>query len=72
MKRSEVIAKISKAARAKGMRFEIAREGGNHTLYSLGGVMVPIGRHPTSNLPGGIALRIFKQCEPPLGKGWWR
>ncbi|AYR01264.1 HicA-like toxin [Mycobacterium phage Oscar] len=69
-KRTEVIAKIRKAAKAAGVPFELHRQGGNHELYSLDGIMVPIGRHPS--LDGYVALKIYKQCEPKLGKGWWR
>ncbi|BBC43346.1 putative type II toxin-antitoxin system HicA family toxin [Mycobacterium phage Y10] len=72
MKRSQVLTKIGKAAKAAGASFELEREGSNHALYRLDGVLVPIGRHPTGDLPGGIVRRIFKQCEPSLGKDWWR
>ncbi|QAX95635.1 HicA-like toxin [Mycobacterium phage Nibb] len=69
-KRTEVIAKIRKAAKAQGLAFVSVREGGNHEVFDLDGIMVPIGRHPS--LDGYLALKIYKQCEPKLGKGWWR
>ncbi len=69
-KRAEVIEKISKAAKKAGLSFDIHREGGSHTIYNLDGIMVPIARHP--NLDGHLAVKVYKQCEPKLGKGWWR
>ncbi|QFG14145.1 HicA-like toxin [Mycobacterium phage Curiosium] len=69
-KRTEVIAKIRKAAKAKGLRLESVRKGANHEIFDLDGVMVPIGNHKI--LDGYLALKIYKECEPKLGKGWWR
>lgn len=69
-KRTEVIDKINKAAKRARLSFEIQREGGNHTIYNLDGLMIPIARHPT--VDGYLATKIYKQCEPKLGKGWWR
>ncbi|WNM74164.1 HicA-like toxin [Mycobacterium Phage Nergal] len=66
---SEIVAKIRKAAKAKGLTFESVRQGGNHEIYDLDGIMVPIGR---GKLDKYVTLKIFKQCEPKLGKGWWR
>ncbi|AEO94231.1 hypothetical protein CL60_gp09 [Mycobacterium phage BarrelRoll] len=69
-KRNEVITKIRKAAKAKGLKFKSVRKGANHEIFDLDGVMVPIGNH--SILDGYLALKIYKECEPKLGKGWWR
>lgn len=67
-KRKEVIKKIEKAAKAKGFEFVEKREGGNHTIYDLDGVMVPIARHNEIDRPE----TIYRECEDKLGKGWWR
>ncbi|MBS4730540.1 hypothetical protein MSM1_20185 [Mycobacterium sp. SM1] len=69
-KRTEVIDKITKGAKKAGLRLEIQREGANHTIYNLDGLMIPIARHPV--VDGYLAIKIYKQCEPKLGKGWWR
>ncbi|QFG08482.1 hypothetical protein SEA_GUANICA15_98 [Mycobacterium phage Guanica15] len=68
--RTEVIAKIRKAARAKGLTFEFEREGGNHEIWNLDGIRVPISRH--KYVHEHLALKIYKQCQPKLGTGWWR
>ncbi len=62
--------KIAGAAERAGLLWEILRQGGNHTLYRLDGVTVPIARH--NDLDEYYAVRVYKQCEAKLGKGWWR
>jgi hypothetical protein len=52
------------------MDFTVAREGGRHTVYSLDGLMIPIPRH--REIGEGLTEAIYKECEPKLGKGWWR
>jgi hypothetical protein len=69
-KRTEIIQKITKAAKAAGMSFEIIREGANHTIYGLDGLMVAVGRH--NEFGQRYAEMIYKQCEPKPGKGWWK
>lgn len=70
MNRREVIKRIGKAAKAAGLKWEVQREGANHTVYSLDGLRIPISRG--SSLDDGYARMVFKECEPKLGKGWWR
>ncbi len=48
----------------------MAREGANHTVYTLNGVVVPIPRH--NELGEIFSVDIFKECECVLGKGWWK
>jgi hypothetical protein len=43
--RREVLKKISNAARVRGLEWSEVREGGNHTVFSLDGVLIPIARH---------------------------
>ncbi len=52
------------------MTFEIKREGANHTIYSLDGLTIAIGRH--NEFGHQYTEMIYKQCEPKLGKGWWK
>lgn len=70
MKRREVIKKIAAAAKKQGAEWILAREGANHTVYTLNGVVVPVPRH--NELGEIFAVDIFKECEGILGKGWWR
>ena len=70
MKRREVIKKIATAARKQEAEWILAREGANHTVYTLNGVVVPIPRH--NELGEIFSVDIFKECEDVLGKGWWK
>jgi hypothetical protein len=69
-KRAEIISKIQKAAKAAELKFLLVREGANHTIYDLDGVMIPIARH--RELGQRYAETIYKQCEIKLGGSWWR
>ena len=69
-RRREVVRKIGKAARARGLDWSQAREGANHTVYDLDGLMVPIARH--SEIDNLMAEIIYRQCAEKLGKDWWR
>ncbi|WP_158884439.1 hypothetical protein [Amycolatopsis anabasis] len=70
MKRREVIKKIAAAAKKHEAEWVLAREGANHTVYTLNGVVIPIPRH--NELGEIFAADIFKECEEVLGKGWWK
>lgn len=70
MKRKDVIRTISDAAKIRGLTWELARKGANHDIYTLVGLVIPIPRH--RELGEQLAVTIFKQCEPKLGKRWWR
>ena len=51
------------------MRFELVREGGQHTLYRLNGQNVVIPRHREINEI--TAKAIMKDLEDQVGKDWW-
>lgn len=70
MKRREVIKRISKQAKADGVDFDLKREGGSHSVYDLGGCMIPIPRHNEINEM--TARGIFIEAEEVFGKDWWR
>lgn len=69
-KRADIIAKIEKAAKAAELKLILVREGANHTIYDLDGVMIPIARH--RELGQRYAETVYKQCETKLGRSWWR
>jgi hypothetical protein len=69
-KRAEILSLIEKAAKAAELKFMLLREGANHSIYDLDGVMIPIARH--RELGQRYAETILKQCEAKLGRGWWR
>jgi hypothetical protein len=68
-KRRDIIKKIRSEARAKGVSFE-TREGGNHTVCTVGGIMIPIARH--NEIADLMAKIIYQECEEALGKDWWK
>ena len=65
-----VIRKIGKAAGQRGVVWELFKEGGNHTIYLLGGERIPVPRH--TEIDEGLAEKMFRECEEVLGRGWWR
>lgn len=69
-KRTEVIKKIGRAAESRGMSFDELREGANHTIYRLDGLMIPVGRH--NEFTNRYAEDVYRECEAKLGKGRWR
>ena len=72
MRTRELVKMISAAAKAQGIDFAPlpGRNRGGHTTYSLDGLRIPIPRH--TEVGNMFAERVFKECEPKLGKGWWR
>lgn len=70
MKQRELIRKIARAAKAKGLAWVLARHGANHDVYSLDGLKIPIARH--SEVTNRYAETVWQECEPKLGEGWWR
>ena len=69
-KRAEILRKIQTAADTRGVRFTQRREGANHSLYDLDGLMVTIGRH--KEFTNRHAEMVYKQCQSKLGKDWWK
>lgn len=69
MKRSEVLRRLNKAAKAKGVDFTI-EELTNHTGVTVGGKRSTLGRH--REIDDVTARKFFDQFADVLGKGWWR
>lgn len=69
-KARDLVSRIRKAAKTAGVTFEVEREGGRHTIYALGDLSIPIPRH--REIGEGLTEKIYKECEPELGKDWWR
>jgi hypothetical protein len=70
MKRSALIRKISKRAKAVGTTWELTRQGTNHEQWRCGDSIVYVPRHPQVN--DLTAQGICRDLEEELGKGWWR
>jgi hypothetical protein len=69
-KRRDLIKTIKAAAKTQDLTFEVDHEGGRHTVFSLDGLMIPIGRH--AEIDNQMAEIIYKECTPKLGRNWWR
>src|SRR5688572_26867155 len=65
MKRRDVIKRISKEAKTQGVSFDQKREGANHTVYNVGGCMIPIARH--NEIDDQMAREIFKEARTRKG-----
>jgi hypothetical protein len=70
MKRRELLKAIAAAARNADLSWALLRQGANHEVYSLDGLVIPIPRHTEINEL--TAESIFKECEPKLGRRWWK
>lgn len=70
MKRRDLIRKIAKAARDNNIPWTLQREGANHSVYDLDGLRIPIPRH--REIGDNTTRDILTECEPKLGKGWWK
>ena len=70
MKRTALIRQVAKAARARGIEFELLRSQGVHDIYTLDGQRIPIPRH--KEIPDGTVDGVRKLAESKLGRRWWR
>lgn len=70
MKRRDLLRRLAREAKTQDVSWVLDHEGGRHSVYRLGTRMVPVPRH--SEIGEGLARQIFVECEPELGKGWWR
>jgi hypothetical protein len=70
VKRRDLVKKIAAEAKLQGVPWTLSREGANHTIYTLDGVVIPVPRH--TELGENLTVDIFKECQDVLGKGWWR
>ncbi|WP_329177879.1 type II toxin-antitoxin system HicA family toxin [Streptomyces sp. NBC_01477] len=70
MKYRDLIGKIRKAAKAKGVLFEMQRQKGSHQMWTCGSTPVVIPKH--SEVNELTAASICKTLETELGEGWWR
>ena len=69
MKRTELTKRIGREARRQGVEWK-AVEGAKHDAYWLGSIKIPIpGTRRSGN---ALPQDILHECEPELGKGWWR
>jgi hypothetical protein len=66
----DLVKRIKEAADALDAEWVLDRRGGNHDIYKLGGMTVPVPRH--REIGERVAEDIFKECADVLGDGWWR
>lgn len=69
MKRTAVVKKLKKAAKAAGLSFEQV-ELTRHTSFKVGTSAHTLKRH--SEIDEVTARAFFAQYADVLGKGWWR
>ncbi|MFP8887984.1 type II toxin-antitoxin system HicA family toxin [Streptomyces mangrovi] len=70
MKYRDLVGKIRKAARRKGLAFEMHRQKGSHQYWTCGSTPVVIPKH--SEVNEITAEQICKRLEVELGEDWWR
>ncbi|MDR0436485.1 MAG: hypothetical protein LBH11_07010 [Propionibacteriaceae bacterium] len=69
--RRDILKRIEKAAKKAGVTFGFVREGGDHTIYTVGGKEFPIVRK-AGEVGDRYAEMLYREAEEVLGKGWWR
>lgn len=69
-RRTVLIKLLRKAAAKQGLPFTSVRQGGNHEIFQLDGLTIPIPRH--NEIDDDLATIIFKEAEIKLGKGWYQ
>ena len=69
MKRSQVIKRLRKAAKAAGVEFEI-EELTRHTGITVGGHRSTLARH--AEVDEVTVAKFYAQFQDVLGRGWWR
>ncbi len=66
----DIVKRIRREAARKGLAFELDREGANHSVYRLDGLLIPIPRH--RDIGERLTELIYRECQEKLGRGWWR
>jgi hypothetical protein len=69
MKRTQVLKRLKKAAKAAGVSYDES-EGTRHTHIVVGGIKSTLKRH--SEIDDITVGLFFDQFAGKLGKGWWR
>lgn len=66
MKRTDLLKRVKKMAKDAEVQFELEREGGNHTIYSLNGNNFPVPRHNEINeLTAKGILKMAQEIVAP-------
>ncbi|MEX0592910.1 MAG: type II toxin-antitoxin system HicA family toxin [Nitriliruptoraceae bacterium] len=69
MKRRDLIKGIHDAALAANLEFVSLRNAGDHELFSLDGLRIPVPNH--REITEGTARSIMRQAASKLGEDWW-
>ena len=69
MKRTAVIKKIKREAKARGLEFNVSALT-NHDAVQVGETTKTLKRH--SEIDDVTAKKFFDQFAGEFGKGWWR
>jgi hypothetical protein len=70
MKHDELIRRIRKAAKRRGLEVTLERWEGDHEQWRVGTVLVSVPRH--RDIGPKMEFEIYRDCEPVLGHRWWR
>jgi hypothetical protein len=70
MKRVVLLDLIAATAREHGVTFAFIREGGDHEIWALDGLRIPIPRH--REVGEMTTRRILRSLEPRFGRRWWQ
>jgi hypothetical protein len=70
VRRSDLLRRIARRARAGSVEWRLVREGRQHEIWQCGTTRVSVPRHREIN--DYTAEAIMKDLEQDLGEDWWR
>jgi hypothetical protein len=70
VRRSDLLRRIARRARAGSVEWRLVREGRQHEIWQCGTTRVSVPRHHEIN--NYTAEAIMKDLEQDLGEDWWR
>jgi mRNA interferase HicA len=69
VKRRDLLRRVAIAAMARGLAWELVRQGSEHEVWALNGRRITIPRHREIN--ERTARDIMKAFEEEFGRRWW-
>jgi hypothetical protein len=70
VRRTDLLRRIARQARAGNVEWRLVREGRQHEIWQCGTTRVSVPRHREVN--NYTAEAIMKDLEEEFGEGWWR
>ena len=70
MKRDDLLRRVRRAARTRGIELAMVRQGAEHEIWRCGSTQIAIPRH--REISEGTALDVQRRLQTELGEDWWQ